>query len=55
MTKFQINACWESRKISYFFKLGWKAGKPVLFSDREARKAGISTFEKTSSIVFWSG
>jgi len=31
-----------------------KAGKPVLFSDREAGKAGISTFEilKNFLIVF---
>jgi len=42
---------WKSWKISYF--LNW-AGKPILFSDREAGKVGISIFEilKTSSIVF---
>jgi len=33
---------WESWKISYF--LNW-AGQPVLFSDRDAGKAGLSTFE----------
>jgi len=29
----------------FFFNWAGKAEKPVLFSDREAGKAGISTFE----------
>jgi len=44
----------KAEKSAIFSSWTGKAGKAVLFSDRKAGKAGISTFEilKTSSIVF---
>jgi len=42
---------WKSWKISYFLNGARKAGKPVLFSDREARKAGITTFEILENLL----
>jgi len=36
---------WKSWKISYFLNWAGKAGKAVLYSNREAGKAEISTCE----------